>query len=198
MEEKMTRRETKAKILEVAAALVHLKGFNHTGIQEILLAAGVPKGSFYFYFKNKEEFGLDLVDHYMQFFMLMARTHLEASQFPPLERLKRFFDAFRVISEEKECKTGCPIGNIAQEMSGQNEAFRAKLDQAFEKMSDGICRCLEEAQRRGEVDRKLDPQKTADFILNSWEGALVRMKAEKSAEPLKLFSRFVFDRVLPG
>ena len=61
----MTKTDTKRKILEHGARLVHMKGFNHTGIQEILEVAGVPKGSFYFYFKSKEEFGLELVDYHL-------------------------------------------------------------------------------------------------------------------------------------
>lgn len=192
----MTGRKTKARILEVAADLVHHKGFNNTGIQEILQSAGVPKGSFYFYFRNKEEFGLELVDYFLRFFLFMVKTHLEDPSAPPLERLRGFFDAFRIMFEEKECITGCPIGNIAQEMGGQSDAFRVRLNRAFQKMSAGIGACLQEAQEAGEIDRAVDPQTTADFILNSWQGALVRMKAEKSAEPLNLFSQFVFDRLL--
>ena len=58
------RQNTRQKILEVGAEIIHLKGYNHTGLQEILQAAGVPKGSFYNYFKNKEDFGLQVIDFF--------------------------------------------------------------------------------------------------------------------------------------
>jgi len=54
--------------LERGAEIIHLKGFNHTGVQEVLRAAGVPKGSFYNYFKNKEDFGLQVIDYFMECF----------------------------------------------------------------------------------------------------------------------------------
>jgi TetR/AcrR family transcriptional repressor of nem operon len=61
------KQDTKAHILDMGAQIVHQKGFNATGIQEVLNAAAVPKGSFYFYFKSKEEFGLQLIDHFSFF-----------------------------------------------------------------------------------------------------------------------------------
>ena len=94
----MTRRETKAKILQQGAELVYRQGFNNTGIQEILESAGVPKGSFYFYFKSKEQFGLELIDYYMEFFRVMIGTHLRKSDSPPLERLRAFFAALEQVS----------------------------------------------------------------------------------------------------
>ncbi len=192
----MTRQETKAKILQQGAELVYRQGFNNTGIQEILESAGVPKGSFYFYFKSKEQFGLELIDYYMQFFRVMIDTHLRKSHSPPLERLRAFFAAFEQVCLERECQTGCPIGNITQEMGGLNDAFRAKLDESFQRMKAAIASCLSEAQTAGEIGQDLDTDATADFILNSWEGALLRMKAQKSTEPLALFARFVFERIL--
>lgn len=192
----MTRSDTKQKIMEHGARLIHMKGFNHTGIQEILQAAGVPKGSFYFYFKSKEEFGLALVDYHVDRFDQWVDTSLAGREPSPLNRLRSFFAGLRESFKHNECRGGCPIGNLTQEMGDLSEAYRVKLRNALERMTIAIGRCIELAQRAGEVDQSLNPYETAAFLLNSWEGALLRMKAEGSTGPLETFERMVFARVL--
>lgn len=192
----MAKEATKIRILSEGARIVHEKGFNHTGIQEILEAAGVPKGSFYFYFKSKDDFGLQLVDFYMQFILAGVDALLGLRSDEPLERLRNFFRHMRGVCEEKGCKGGCPIGNLAQEMADQSEAFRLKVNQAFSALSRRIAQCLEQAQRLDQVGPSIDPGETADFILNSWEGALLRMKAENSLLPLDVFERMIFEGLL--
>jgi TetR/AcrR family transcriptional repressor of nem operon len=194
----MTTQDTKARILQKGAELVYTQGFNNTGIQRILESAGVPKGSFYFYFKSKEQFGLEIIDYFMRIFLSTADKHLRRADSSPLKRLRAFFAAFENLCREGEYRTGCPIGNITQEMGGLNDAFRSKLDESFQKMKAELADCLNEARTAGEIERDLDTDEIADFILNSWEGALLRMKAQQSAEPLALFVRIIFDRVLRG
>ena len=192
----MTKDSAKNKILEHAAQIIHRKGFNNTGIQEILESAGVPKGSFYFYFKSKEDLGLALVDHFAEGFGSMWRSILGDSQTRYIKRLERFFEEGRIRYEQNEWKAGCPIGNLTQEMGILNEAFQAKLNKVFNNMKNAISACLTQAQVEGDISPALDPDATADFILNSWEGALLRMKAEGHTGPLVLFQKMIFDLVL--
>ena len=77
-----------------------------------------------------------------------------------------------------------------------SDAFQAKLKEVFGRMEAPIRECLEQARDRGEIDSRLDPHETAQFILNSWEGALLRMKTERHTEPLVLFEKMIFDYVL--
>jgi TetR/AcrR family transcriptional regulator, transcriptional repressor for nem operon len=192
----MTKDSAKNRILEHAAQIIHKKGFNNTGIQEILESAGVPKGSFYFYFKSKDDLGLALIDHYAEGFGSMWQTVLGASEMRYLKRLERFFEETRVRFEQDEWKSGCPIGNLTQEMGALNEAFQARLKKVFDGMKAAIRTCLTQAQLEQDISRDLDPDATADFILNSWEGALLRMKAEGHTGPLVLFQKMIFDHVL--
>lgn len=192
----MTKESTKTRILSVGAQIVYEKGFNNTGIQEILKIAEVPKGSFYFYFKSKEDFGLELVDFHAQLFEEMVERHLKSSEPSPLKRLRSLFAGFREVVEANQCKGGCPIGNITQEMGGLSQAFQAKLRLVLGRLAAGIGRCLELAQQAGEMDPSVDPYETADFVLNSWEGALLRIKAEGNIGPLLTFEKVVFERVL--
>lgn len=192
----MNKETTKDKILAHAAQIVRKKGFNNTGIQEILQSAGVPKGSFYFYFKSKDDLGLALIDYYAQYLAAMSGPALKSPETPPLQRLERFFEGFRLLCQQEEWRSGCPIGNLTQEMGILSEEFQAKLREVFKRMRESIVECLDLARTRREVNLPLDPAETADFILNSWEGALLRMKAEGNTEPLLLFEKMVFGHLL--
>ena len=85
--------DTKTRILKAGARIVHTKGYLGTGIQEIAEAAKIPKGSFYFYFKSKEEFGLALIDYYRELIEARMDDYVRDSSFPPVQRIRRFFES---------------------------------------------------------------------------------------------------------
>jgi len=188
--------ETKHRIIEAGAELIHQHGFNNTGLKDILKAADVPKGSFYFYFDSKEIFGIEMVDYYAEKFRDTIKQTLDDKSSPPLERLHLFFDAFHAYFESQGFTRGCPIGNLAQEMSDLSEPFRTRLKQALDSMTTAIRATLDEAQKSDDIPPDLDPQEAAIFIIGAWHGAIVRMKVTKSGEPLNLFSKFIFDKLL--
>jgi len=190
------KRNTKELILEKGSEIVRLKGFHHTGIQEILNTAGVPKGSFYFYFKSKEDFGLQLIDHYANFFLGNADVFINDENFSYLNRLRRFFDFFLNYFETTNYKGGCTIGNLAQELGDINVRFRVKLNEIFEKMKSKVETFLRHAQNENEISKEIDISIASDFIINSWEGALIRLKVAKSSEPLRIFDKFIFEQYL--
>jgi len=187
---------TRLSIIRDGARLVHSKGYNNTGLSDILHAAGVPKGSFYFYFKSKDDFGLAIIDHYWAFINHMGETYCSDGNVPPLERLAGFMDAYQKHFEKMDLRGGCPIGNLMQEMSDLSEAFREKVGDVYSRMQDRVSLLLKEAKERGDLSGGIDPDRTAQFILNSWEGAIMHMKLIKSSEPLKVFRQMVFERIL--
>ena len=191
----MAHKDVRSTILEKGARIIHKKGFNHTGIQEILDAAGVPKGSFYHYFKSKEDFGLNLLDYYAVYFTSRAES-LKDKNVPPIKRLKDFFEGFLSFFESNGCELGCPIGNLSQEMGDLSPAFRKRLEEIFLMMRSRIEEVLKEALLGGDLPGSLNIRETADFIVNSWEGAIVRMKVQKNTEALRLFDRMIFDGIL--
>jgi TetR/AcrR family transcriptional repressor of nem operon len=172
------KKDTKAHILDMGAQIVHQKGFNATGIQEVLNAAAVPKGSFYFYFKSKEEFGLHLIDHFSNFLLSKMDELLNAENVAPLNKLRNYFEWFLAYFEQNNFTGGCPIGNLAQEMGDLNDSFRGKLKSVFDKMKTNIAQCLEEAQQQGDLSPALNVINLSDFIVSSWQGALLRRKCE--------------------
>jgi TetR/AcrR family transcriptional repressor of nem operon len=192
----MAKDATRLSIIRNGARLVHAQGYNNTGLSDILQAAGVPKGSFYFYFKSKNDFGLAIIDHYWEFINHMGETYCSDSNTPPLKRLANFIDAYQRLFEEMGLGCGCPIGNLIQEMSDLSEAFREKIGDVYSRMQERIALLLKEAKEQGDLPADINPDLIAQFILNSWEGAIMHMKLIKSSEPLKVFRQMVFERIL--
>lgn len=190
------KHDAKTLLLGKGAEIMHRKGFNNTGINEILKAADVPKGSFYHYFRNKEDFGLQLIDHYMARMLVAADTHIADESQPYLARLRKFLDYFLEYFESRNYEGGCPIGNLTQELADINESFRSRLDHCFLQMRGKFALFLESAKAAGELPKDLNVPDTSDFILNSWEGALLRMKVTKNTKPMDLFYRNVFEKIL--
>jgi len=185
----------KERILQKGAEIIHQKGYNHTGIQEILDAAKVPKGSFYNYFSSKEDFGLQVIDYFVAHFDGIAREILENHSFPPLERVRKILDHFIDFFKMKQYKLGCPIGNLAQEMGDLSAPFQKKLKGAVDAMAGHYIRVLSEAQSKGDLPQGLDVRQTAFFLVTSWHGALIRMKIERNPEPLEDHKNFFFNRI---
>jgi len=188
--------ETKRRIIEAGAELIHRQGFNNTGLKDILRAADVPKGSFYFYFDNKEAFGIKIVDYYSEIFRENHRDMLRDGSRSPLERFRAFFDTSHKYFESHGFTRGCPIGNLAQEMGDLSEPFRAKLNEAMNGLTSAFMYILNEAQKAEEIPATLNIRETAIFIVAAYHGAIMRMKVTKTAEPLELCYKTIFDNLL--
>ena len=189
--------DTERHILEKGAELIRMNGFNNTGLSMILKAAGVPKGSFYYYFKNKEDFGLRLIEYLHNSIKPVFYGFLTGEcDSLPLERLREFFAYFRRIFTDEKIKSGCPIGNISQEMAASNPRFREKLADVFDDITNPVIICLAHAVEQGDLTGEEDVVSLAKFIVNSWQGALIALKISGTAEPLLIFERFVFDELL--
>lgn len=186
------------KILAAAAQLIHRQGYNNTGLQEILQTAGVPKGSFYFHFKSKEDLALALIDRFVSVWRGLAEETLADTSRPALARLRDFYSQRRDYFCQEGFVGGCPVGNLSQEMGDVSPALRERLSQVIDAMAGQVAQVLAEAQARGELDRRHDPQALAYFIVSSWQGALIRMKVCKCQEPLDLFQEMIFGRLLAG
>jgi len=188
--------ETRQRIIQAGADLVHRKGFNNTGLKDILLAADVPKGSFYFYFDNKEAFGIAMLDHYGTIFRGMVDRIIQDNTKTPLAQLREVFDAFHEYFKNEGYTRGCPVGNLAQEMSDLSEPFRARLHQSIDGLALLFAEILNRAQAAGEIPADLDVREASLFIVEAWHGALIRMKVTKSGEALDICHKFIFEKLL--
>ena len=190
------KEDTRLKLITTGAGIMHLKGYNNTGIQEILDKAGVPKGSFYNFFRSKEDFGLQVIDHFVDFFSRISGQYFADTSLPPLERIRSMLMWFMEFFKSTDYTLGCPLGNFAQEMGDVNPVFREKLKASLDAMAERFVTVLQEARDAGHLSGSIDLQETARFIVSSWEGALMLMKVEKSTRPLETHAKFIFDRIL--
>jgi len=185
----------RTRLVRAGVAILTEKGFGAVGLDEILSAVGVPKGSFYFYFESKTAFGLALVDAYADFFARKLDRWFEDRSRAPLQRLRDFVADAREGMRRYDFRRGCLVGNLGQEMGALPEEFRARLVNVFGDWEARTAKCLRQAQAAGEIAPGLDCDRLASFFWIGWEGAVLRAKLEQSPVPLDEFSDGFFALV---
>jgi TetR/AcrR family transcriptional repressor of nem operon len=183
----MSRRDVKEireKLLDEGVLLLMEQGYHGTGIQELVQKVGVPKGSFYNYFPSKEAFSAEVVRHYIEPFIRQLDAHLTRKDIPAETALRDYFDEMIAETERKDFRGGCLLGNLIGEIGDTSDLCQSALRDAVrryrEKLRDGIAR----GQSDGSFRKDMDAADMADFLVNVWQGALLRMKIERSVRPL--------------
>ena len=189
----MARSNVRDKLVAAGLELFHTRGYNACGVQDITNAAGVPKGSFYNHFKSKELLVLAVLDLYQT----VARLDvLRDKSIPPVQRLRSHFKAYGAMHVKWGFERGCLMGNFGAEMSSQSKVTRTALKRAFDDWCDAVAEVLQEAKERKEIEVRHDPASLARFLVNSWEGAVMRSKVVRSAAPFEDFFTVAFNSIL--
>lgn len=186
-----TKSNTREKIIRKGAGLIHAQGYRATGIQQILDSTGIPKGSFYFYFKSKDDFGCAIIDYFNETISKIFADYLGDARISPLKRLENLLDYYEAAFEKSGATLGCPIGNLSLELADANETLRERLRVAVETRITQIESCLEEARKNRQLPPGLNTADTARFIFHGLEGAILHMKVAKSIEPIQTFRRYL-------
>jgi TetR/AcrR family transcriptional regulator, transcriptional repressor for nem operon len=189
------RADTRRIILEAGVRSLLQKGYDQSGLAEILREANVPKGSFYYYFSSKEDFGLQLIEHWLENYN-EAETSLRDATLSPLTRVRRFFEARCRLLKRLKREYGAVVGMLLLEMATHNETFRCRVERVLTDWQEQLTACLTEAQRAGEIGPDRDPRTLAEFCLISWEGAVQRARTIQNTAPLDLFFRVTFESFL--
>jgi TetR/AcrR family transcriptional repressor of nem operon len=192
----MKRIHNKEDIVQVGLDIVLSRGFNATGVETILKQAKVPKGSFYNFFSSKEEFSLAIIDKFVNARRKVFNPIFSDKSIPQLERVKRSFETLIAIFEADDCSKGCLLGNLGQEMADHSENVRLRLEDSLKEWSGAVSRLLQQAQLEKAIPADLDAGMLAENLISSFQGALLRSKVKKSAEPLRDFIHLYFDRFL--
>ena len=192
----MARPNLKEQIIAKGAEFVFSNGFTASGVSEITQAAGVPKGSFYNHFESKEAFGLEILQRYFDESMAKTAAFLDDAGLPPVARLRAYVDAMAEGLEACQWEHGCLMGNFVLEASCSAESIRALLKTMFSGWSARIAACIAEAQRDGAIRNPTDPAILADFTINAWEGAVLRMKVDRTREPIDTCRTVLFETIL--
>lgn len=189
--------QTKMKLLETGLSLLEQKGYNATGIQEIATLAGIPKGSFYNYFASKEEFGVEIIRFYTETNMEQWENLLEAEDTgDSYLALSTVFVQLAVIYEHADPKKGCLLGNLSGEISEASEECRVALRIAVGEFKKILTQRLLRGQQSGKVRTDLSAERLGDLVWDAWQGSLLQMKIEKSAEPVRNTIEMLFEKIL--
>ena len=194
----MEVRSTRDHLLQVGLRRMHSMGYASTGVQEILDEANVPKGSFYHHFASKEAFAKEVLKLYVRGENERAEKILRDGKAAPLKRLRRYFEELIAVYGPTASISGCLIGNLSLEMADRSDSIQSLLHLSFTNWQAGIAGVLQEAIDRGDLAPSSKPQELAAFLLNSYEGALLRSKADRSSKPLENFLHFAFNVLLKG
>jgi len=192
----MSKRDIKdlrAKLLDQGVTLLMAQGYHGTGLQELVQTVGVPKGSFYNYFESKEAFSAEVVKHYIEPFLKQLDHHLQRRDVNAEAALKAYFDELIEETERRNFKGGCLLGNLMGEIGETSDLCQASLRDAVHRYRDKLREGLARAQREGSFRKDMDAKDMADFLVNVWQGALLRMKIEKSVRPLTQFCDFLLN-----
>ncbi|WP_461205871.1 TetR/AcrR family transcriptional regulator [Clostridium sp. DL1XJH146] len=184
----------KENIIKDSIRVMYLKGYNATGVKELADAAGIPKGSFYYYFKTKEEYAMEALNYYINNLGHENFALLSDDKVPALDRIKNFFKAKIKNMENENYRLGCFLGNLSQELGDVNLEVSEETDKFHRETSNKILKCILEAQDISAFKSRIEAIILADTILNSWQGALVRMKSSRDSQPLDQFM-YVLENV---
>ena len=180
---------TREKLLDQGIKLFMDQGYHGTGIKEVVDLVKVPKGSFYNYFDSKEQFGADVIRHYARWVVANMATWLNGSEDNALTALKQFFE--QEMQRHQEVKAGCIIGNLGAELGASSELCQQAMLDGFAAMKKQFLHTLRRGQTQGSIRNDISAEDLADFLINAYEGALLRMQVEQSVEPIRKLWRLL-------
>lgn len=191
-----TETDTRTRLLDAGAELFTAKGFNGTGLSEILQLAKVPRGSFYHYFASKKEFAIVLIERTRDDFIEELRPLLSDRRISPLQRLRRTFEHVRECCGEAGPTVECLITKIALETGNLSEPVHAAVKCTYQQWSALLAQAIREGQAAGEIEAHHDPDRLADVLTMLWEGAVMRMQIDREPARLDEFLDYAFDAIL--
>ena len=175
-------------ILAKGAQVMIRRGYHGTGVQEIVKAAGVPKGSFYHYFASKEDFAVQALAHLYEPRLQRYATALNDSMHSPRQRIMAYYrELLAYFAAQEQCQHHCFIGSLSFEMAELCKPLGEEVEQILQRSAQILSECLTAAREAGELSADTDCPALAEFISNAWQGALMRMKVSASVAPLTLF-----------
>ncbi|MEM7245953.1 MAG: TetR family transcriptional regulator C-terminal domain-containing protein [Acidobacteriota bacterium] len=174
--------QTRKSLLVAAFWEIYQKGYQAAAIDKILEETGVTKGALYHHFKNKKDLGLTVVDEIIGGIVLQPWLEACADASQPIEACAAAFRHHLNEHERYIIELGCPLNNLAQEMSPVDEDFRERINAVYRKWQAALAGLVARAQACGRVREGLDPERVASYIVSSFEGIIGMAKTTQSRE----------------
>jgi TetR/AcrR family transcriptional repressor of nem operon len=190
---------TKERILDAAEEIMLQKSFHSVGLNEILAAVKVPKGSFYHYFQSKEQFGVELLSHYVkEASAFKRRLLLDTKMEPdPLKRLSAYLDCSISKTYENSCKCSCLVVKLATEVAAFSDSMRETLAQGMREWRGIFEKLIAEGQTKGVIRIDIDAAFSSEWIQDLWTGATHRSQIERSVESLRTAKTVILNYLTP-
>jgi TetR/AcrR family transcriptional repressor of nem operon len=200
----MANTGTREKIIEAAYVRFYEFGYNGTSVQDIVDLVGVPKGTFYNYFKSKERLGLEALNHYAcvadKVFTPpdVSDTSARGKKGKPsqIARLRSQFGEAMRFQQRQKISLGCLMGNFTAESAALPASFRKYIDKSFKRWIAAVAASLKVAQENGEISSSHDPDSLARYLMAAWHGSLLLMKSSNNKAPIDDFMRLTFETLL--
>lgn len=176
---------TKEQILQAACRLIHRQGFNNTSLDQILRESGVGKGNFYYHFKSKDELGHAVLDRLELWTQEQVGREIFRGDGNPIGEIFLFFDLIFEMQRETGCVGGCPLGNLAIEMSDIHDGFRQRIAEILTTWRSQISEALARAQATGQLAQNVQLERVAEFIIAGIEGGILIAKTRKDLRVLE-------------
>ena len=181
--------DTQQRILDSARELIFSRSYADVGVADICEHAGVKKGSFYHFYPSKQALAIAILDAQYIDFKKNLVSKAFAEDVPPLARLVRFTEIAYQFQKQLNVQTGhvlgCPFGNLANELSTQDEPIRVSIQQVFAKLQNHICAVLSGAKEVGDLAQEIDADATAQAMLAYFEGVLLLAKNQNEPEVIR-------------
>lgn len=171
---------TRDQILNAAARLIHVQGYQSTSLDDVLRESGVGKGNFYYYFKSKEDLGYAIIDRITQAFVERSLGPAFAdTDADPVTQIHGFLDRVLEAQRLRKCVGGCVMGNLASELSDVHEGFRQQLAGIFDLWRVHLAEAVSRGQARGRLRADVDASRVAQFLVAGLEGSILLSKVAK-------------------
>lgn len=171
---------TRDQILNAAARLIHVQGYQSTSLDDVLRETGVGKGNFYYYFKSKEDLGYAIIDRITQGFVERSLEPAFAdAEADPIAQIHAFLDRVLEAQRQRNCIGGCVMGNLASELSDVHEGFRQRLAGIFDLWRAHLAEVVSRGQARGRLRADMDASRVAQFLVAGLEGSILLSKVTK-------------------
>lgn len=187
----------KQQIIKDSIDIMFKQGYYGTGVKELADAAGIPKGSLYNYFENKEDYLKEALIYYYEDMSKQQFDILKDRKLEPLERIKKFYIyLINTIGSDEEIQKGCFVGKITQEVSGVSELIQEVTDEIHRDIISILKSNIDEAIDENYLTSKDDTFALAEFIFSSWQGVLLRAKASKDKKTFDNFYKVLVEVLL--
>lgn len=176
--------DTRQHLLDTGHQIMAAKGFSGVGLNEILLTAGVPKGSFYHYFKSKELYGQALLEDYFSTYLAALAQRFAETNVPAGERLMGYWQRWFVGYSGPCCEQKCLVVKLAAEVADLSEAMRITLRDGTDQIIGQLADCISAGRDDGSLP-ELDAMATATMLYQLWLGASLLAKLHRTSLPMQ-------------